>query len=224
MRSASSPRAVSMITGSSERLRIQRQSSSPSMPGSIRSSTTSVGGSCSTSSRARSPSAGLERAITLALEIAADDLTDDRLVVDDEDGRHVRSQAHECYGRLKSAPGRGTFRLRRAGARGRARSRRARRGSSARHGIGVERGGALRRPPRRLAGRARDAGGTSPRTAPAGAAARSGVPRDGQARASGQSPQRGTRARQTVAPRSMSACAARAAERAGRCARAPARR
>ena len=45
----------------------------------------------------------LERAISLALEIAADDLTDDRFVVDDEDGRHVRSQPHECYGGLKSA-------------------------------------------------------------------------------------------------------------------------
>ena len=45
MRSASSPRAVSMITGSSERARIQRQSSSPSTPGSMTSSTTRSGGS-----------------------------------------------------------------------------------------------------------------------------------------------------------------------------------
>ena len=40
-------------------------------------------------------------------------------------------------------------------------------------------------------------------------------PRDGQPSASGHTPQRGTRARQTVAPRSISACAARARTRPG---------
>ena len=45
-----------MITGSSERERIHRQSSSPSVPGSMTSSTTRSGDSRSTSSRASSPS------------------------------------------------------------------------------------------------------------------------------------------------------------------------
>ena len=37
---------------------------------------------------------GLERAVALPLEVAAHDLADDRLVVDDENGGHVRIQAH----------------------------------------------------------------------------------------------------------------------------------
>ena len=52
------------------------------------------------------------------------------------------------------------------------------------------------------------AAGTSPRTAPACARGSSRVPRDGQLDASGHASQRGMRARQIVAPRSMSACAA----------------
>ena len=75
-------------------------------------------------------------------------------------------------------------------------------------GVGVER---LERPlavGRRGAGSPRAAAGTSPRTAPACAAARSAGRATGTSAASGHSPQRGTRARQTVAPRSISACAA----------------
>ena len=82
-----------MITGSSELERIQRQSSRPSVPGSITSSTTRSGSERSSASRAASPSAGLERPVPLALEVADDDLAHDRLVVDDEDGCHGRNCA-----------------------------------------------------------------------------------------------------------------------------------
>ena len=51
------------------------------------------------------------------------------------------------------------------------------------------------------------AGGTSLRSGPACGAARSACPVTGQRSASGQLSQRGMRARQTVAPRSISACA-----------------
>ena len=56
MRSASSPRAVSMITGRSPFVLIQRHSASPSVPGSITSSTTRFGAELSISARAASPS------------------------------------------------------------------------------------------------------------------------------------------------------------------------
>ena len=80
IRSAASPRAVSRITGSSERERIQRQSSSPSVPGSITSSTTRSGFWLSSMIRALAV-AGLQRRVAIALEIADDDLADDRLGV-----------------------------------------------------------------------------------------------------------------------------------------------
>ncbi len=89
MRSASSPRAVSMITGSSERARIQRQSSSPSTPGSMTSSTTRSGGSCSSSHLGRPTVSGLARRVAGAFEVAHGDLAHDGLVVHDEDGRHA---------------------------------------------------------------------------------------------------------------------------------------
>ena len=77
-----------MITGSSERARIQRQSASPSVPGSIRSSTTRLGVSCSSRLRAVVAVARLQRPVTLLLEVADDDVANDRLVVDDENGAH----------------------------------------------------------------------------------------------------------------------------------------
>ena len=52
-----------------------------------------------------------------------------------------------------------------------------------------------------------DAGGTTPRSAPASAAARRACPRRAHV-GSGQTAQRGMRARHTVAPRSIRACAA----------------
>ena len=72
-----------------------------------------------------------------------------------------------------------------------------------------------RRRPRRdeRAAPPRAAGGTSPRTRTACAAARSASRATGRRAASGQTPQRGMRARQTVAPRSKSACAHAAVER-----------
>jgi hypothetical protein len=51
---------------------------------------------------------GLERAVAVALEVADDDLADDRLVVDDEDGGHARdchpSPRRECCENLNSPP------------------------------------------------------------------------------------------------------------------------
>ena len=88
MRSASSPRAVSMITGSSDVDRIQRQSSSPSVPGSITSSTTRSGRRSSEHVACGFAVTCLERAVPLALEIADDDLAHDGLIVDDEHGLH----------------------------------------------------------------------------------------------------------------------------------------
>ena len=79
-----------MITGSSPRERIQRQSASPSIPGSITSSTTRCGDPVSISFRAVVAVGGLERLEPVALEVADDDVADDRLVVDDEDGGHRR--------------------------------------------------------------------------------------------------------------------------------------
>ena len=75
--------------------RIQRQSSSPSMPGSITSSTTRSG-RLALEQRARVVAvACLERRVPLALEVADDDLADDRLVVDDENGGHALDRA--CF-------------------------------------------------------------------------------------------------------------------------------
>ena len=74
--------------------------------------------------------------------------------------------------------------------------------------LGVEAGGPPGRDRRRAGASPPDAGGTSPRSATASGAGSSRVPRDGQSPASGQPSQRGIRARQIVAPRSISACAA----------------
>ena len=107
MRSASSPRAVSMITGRSPRLRIQRQSSSPSVPGSITSSTTSCGvARLDQRARASSPSPASSVVEAVAPQVADDDVADDRLVVDDEDGRH---RAH-CRGSSSAPTSRGAAR------------------------------------------------------------------------------------------------------------------
>ncbi len=73
MRSAASPRAVSMITGTSERLRIQRHTPSPSVPGSIRSSTTRSGCSRSTLPVIMLTARGEEADRIVGLELGADD-------------------------------------------------------------------------------------------------------------------------------------------------------
>ena len=79
-----------MITGRSPRERIQRQSESPSVPGSIRSSTTSSR-IVRVDERPRGVAvAGLERVVTLPAEVADEDVADEGLVVDDEDGGHGR--------------------------------------------------------------------------------------------------------------------------------------
>ena len=97
MRSASSPRAVSMITGRSPRSRIQRQSASPSVPGSITSSTTSCGAARLDQRRApSSPSPASSVVEAVAREVADDDVADDRLVVDDEDGRSSHAASCRC--------------------------------------------------------------------------------------------------------------------------------
>ena len=103
MRSASSPRAVSMITGRSPRERIQRQSERPSVPGSMTSSTTSSGSrGCDQRSR-RVAVAGLERVEAVAPEVADDDVANDRLVVDDENSGH-RSHCHSRWSCLLVDP------------------------------------------------------------------------------------------------------------------------
>ena len=77
-----------MITGRSERLRIQRQSSSPSVPGQhhVEHDERRVGGLDQLAGAVAV--AGLERREAVALQVADDHVADDRLVVDDEDGRH----------------------------------------------------------------------------------------------------------------------------------------
>ena len=96
MRSVSSPFAVSITIGTGASAWIRRHTSSPSRPGSIRSSTTRSGGSAR---------AGFEPGLAvgthlddgaLALEVGGDHLGDVGVVVDDEhaltiQGRHGRS-------------------------------------------------------------------------------------------------------------------------------------
>ena len=107
----------------------------------------------------------------------------------------------------------------RRGARGRRRSRysgsglgrpgrrRGRRACERLHGDRSSSATRARRLPRRAAASVSAAAGTSPRTGPACAPARTAARATGMSAASGQTPQRGTRARQTVAPRSISAWA-----------------
>ena len=78
------------------------------MPGSIRSSTTRLGSRRSSSSRARIAVAGLERLVALAPQVADDDLADDRLVVDDQDGGHhgiLQRGSRRCFKSLNSPAG-----------------------------------------------------------------------------------------------------------------------
>ena len=88
MRSASSPRAVSMITGSS------RARADPAAElEAVRSGQHDVEhdevGRLALDERAGVVAVvRLERRVPLALEVAHDDLAHDRLVVDDEDGGH----------------------------------------------------------------------------------------------------------------------------------------
>ena len=89
MRSASSPRAVSKITGKSDDERIHRQSESPSSPGSITSSTTRPGASHSITVPGVVAVRRHERPVTVALEVPGDHVADDRFVVDYEDSRHL---------------------------------------------------------------------------------------------------------------------------------------
>ena len=68
------------------------------MPGSMMSSTTRPGLSRLEQPRARSPSSASTVRKPVALEVADDDVTDDRLVVDDEDGgAHLHSVRHIPY-------------------------------------------------------------------------------------------------------------------------------
>ena len=89
-RSVSSPSAVIMITGSSERSLIQRHSDSPSMPGSIRSRTTRLGISALEQVAGVVAVAGLERAVARLPQVAHDDVAHRRFIVDDEHGAHRR--------------------------------------------------------------------------------------------------------------------------------------
>ena len=90
MRSASSARAVSMITGSSERSRIQRQTARPSVPGQHQVEDDEVRMLVLDERNRRVAVAGLERAVALAAQVLDDDLADDRLVIDDKHRRHPR--------------------------------------------------------------------------------------------------------------------------------------
>ena len=89
MRSDSSPRAVSMITGRRERERIQRQSSSPSVPGSMTIEHDEIRRVALEQLPRAVSVRRLERLEAVALEVADDDLADRRLVVDDEDLGHA---------------------------------------------------------------------------------------------------------------------------------------
>ena len=71
MRSLSWPRAVSMTIGTGARARSRRQTSRPSMPGSIRSSTTRSGGSASARSSATRPSATVSTVKPSRSQVAA---------------------------------------------------------------------------------------------------------------------------------------------------------
>ena len=107
MRSDSSPRAVSMITGRRERDRIQRQSSSPSVPGSMTSSTTRSGGSRFEQLARPVSVRRLERLEAVAFQVADDDLADRRLVVDDENLGHDRIMSEAALRVVNSARGAG---------------------------------------------------------------------------------------------------------------------
>src|SRR3954464_8855785 len=94
--STSSSRAVSIRIGTSELLRIRRQTSIPSMSGSIRSSTISAGVSAATSAGgACAGAAGGElvvagrgglHPVTWVLQVERDERRDRALVLDDEHG------------------------------------------------------------------------------------------------------------------------------------------
>ena len=87
IRSISSPRAVSISTYASENVRSWRQTSMPSSPGSMTSRMTTSGLPARTASSAAGPSAAVVDREPLALEVAAHEVDDRRLVVDDEDSR-----------------------------------------------------------------------------------------------------------------------------------------
>ena len=89
--STSSARAVSRITGTSDVVRSWRSTSIPSIPGIITSSTTRSGCQSRAVRSAASPSRRLGDLEAVALEVAANDLADPVLVVDDENPlAHVR--------------------------------------------------------------------------------------------------------------------------------------
>ena len=91
MRSASSPRAVSMITGSSDVEPDPAAQLEAVRSGEHHVEHDEVGRASSERVACGVAVAGLERAVPLALEIADDDLAHDRLIVDDEHGLHLRS-------------------------------------------------------------------------------------------------------------------------------------
>ena len=90
MRSVSWPRAVSMITGTSPLARMRRNTSRPSIRGSIRSSSTRSGVSVEPFERLLAVVGGVDLE-TLALEVAREHLAHHRFVVDHEDP-HVLHQ------------------------------------------------------------------------------------------------------------------------------------
>ena len=85
--SISSSRAVSMMIGTCEVARTRRQTSSPSIPGSITSSRIRSGRSAPTVSSASSPSTAVDDAVALALEREGQHSLHGLLVVDDENRR-----------------------------------------------------------------------------------------------------------------------------------------
>ena len=98
MRSASSPRAVSMITGSSERARISAELE-PVDPWEHDVEDDEVGRILLEEPARGASVLGLLRRIAGSLEIADRDVAHDRLVVDHENGRHRHIvRARPCRG------------------------------------------------------------------------------------------------------------------------------
>ena len=107
MRSVSSPLAVSITTGTGASAWIRRHTSSPSSPGSIRSSTTRSGGSASAAASPASPSAQTSTIAPLPLQVGGDHLRHVRVVVDDQHALTVEG-GHERH--PTDAPGRASGR------------------------------------------------------------------------------------------------------------------
>ena len=90
-----------MITGSSERARIQRQRASPSVPGEHQVEHDQARRLALEQVARRLAVARLQRPVPLLLQVADDDVANDRLVVDDENGAHRLIVGQRCRGVLK---------------------------------------------------------------------------------------------------------------------------